>query len=197
MYFVCLYFNTTKAEVRYSHGSKYTYWAATLRIWEYLKGSGRFSIGFQRASSLELGFFADASNANEAAGRGDVPGGVMINGRAAVNRFSITRNLWRFPRPNWSYGFVWECSGDSCLETVWCFMSPGTPCLKIIENNQGALQLMLSPLTTLNSKHIDIEELLHRRRAASTSAHQSNPFAMSARAFPKAFNISGDKYSTC
>ena len=44
------------------------------------------------------------------------------------------------------------------LRQVWRFMIPGkgTPCFPVFEDNQGALQLSKNPVSTSNSKHIDV-----------------------------------------
>ena len=43
------------------------------------------------------------------------------------------------------------------LRQVWRFMLPdvGMPCIPVLEDNEGAVQLAKNPVTNSNSKHID------------------------------------------
>ena len=43
-------------------------------------------------------------------------------------------------------------------QVVWRFMLPGKgmPCFPIIEDNQGAVQLLQNPVSNSDSKHIDV-----------------------------------------
>ena len=41
---------------------------------------------------------------------------------------------------------------------VWRFLLPdfGDPCIRVFEDNKGAIQMAVNPVTTSNSKHIDV-----------------------------------------
>ena len=44
------------------------------------------------------------------------------------------------------------------LRSVWRFLLPdfGDPCIQVFEDNKGATQLAVNPVTNSNSKHIDV-----------------------------------------
>ena len=44
------------------------------------------------------------------------------------------------------------------LRTVWRFLLPVfvNPCIQVLEDNKGATQLAVNPVTNSNSKHIDV-----------------------------------------
>lgn len=47
---------------------------------------------------------------------------------------------------------------ELCLRHVWCFFLPnfGDPCIRVFGDNNGTIQMVVSPVTTSTSKHIDI-----------------------------------------
>ena len=44
------------------------------------------------------------------------------------------------------------------LRHVWRFLLPyfGDPCIQVFEDNKGAIQMAVDPVTNPNSKHIDV-----------------------------------------
>ena len=44
------------------------------------------------------------------------------------------------------------------LRPVWRFLLPdfGDPCIRVFEDNKGAIQMAVDPVTNSNSKHIDV-----------------------------------------
>ena len=44
------------------------------------------------------------------------------------------------------------------LRRVWRFLLPdfGDPCIQVFEDNKGATQMAVNPVTNSNSKHIDV-----------------------------------------
>ena len=66
--------------------------------------------------------------------------------------------------------------GDSVKEalfmcSVWSFMLPdrAKPCLQVYEDNAGAIQLAENPLSSSNSKHIDVRHHFLREHVFSGS----------------------------
>ena len=53
------------------------------------------------------------------------------------------------------------------LRQVWRFMLPevGMPCIPVLEDNEGAVQLTQNPTTNSNSKHIDLRHHVLRELA--------------------------------
>ena len=51
-----------------------------------------------------------------------------------------------------------DVAGDFVLGQVWRFMLPraGMPCIRLFEDNEGAIQIAKHSISNSNSKHIDV-----------------------------------------
>ena len=113
----------------------------------------------ERMTEIYLKVFADADYASKATARRSVSGGAIMCGGACVCWFSRTQKCATLSTSEAEY----VAHGDAVkellfLRQVWHFMSPGKgmPCFSIFEDNQGAVQLSQNPVSSSNSKHIDV-----------------------------------------
>ena len=96
---------------------------------------------------------------SKATDRRSVSGGVVMCGGAAVSWFSRTQKCVTLSTTEAEYVAMSECVKEAIfMRHVWCFILParGVPCMKVFEDNQGAVQLAQNPMTNSNSKHIDV-----------------------------------------
>ena len=128
----------------------------------YIKCTCGFGITYQRGISVGtyLEILANADYASKATDRRSVSGGAIMCGGACVCWFSRTQN-----RVTLSTSEQEDVALDDAvkkellfLRQVWRFMIPGKgmPCFPVIDDNQGALQLLKNPVSNSNSKHIDV-----------------------------------------
>ena len=79
-------------------------------------------------------------------------------GDACVYWFSRTQNCVTLSTYEAEYIALGEAAKELFLRQVWRFIIPGKgmPCFLVFEDNQGALQLSKNPVSSSNSKHIDV-----------------------------------------
>ena len=164
--------NAVRAVARHSHEPKSVHWKAVRMIMGYLRTTRHLGITFQRGRGLNLEVYADSDYASKATDRRSVSGGVVMCGGSAVSWFSRTQKCVTLSTSEAEY----VAMGDSVKEalfirSVWSFMLPdrAKPCLRIYEDNAGAIQLAENPLSSSNSKHIDVRHHFLRELVFSGS----------------------------
>ena len=83
----------------------------------------------------------------------------MICGGATVSWFSRTQKCVTLSTTEAEYVAMGDAVKEALfLRHVWCFLFPdrAVPCMKVFEDNMGALQLASNPVSSSNSKHIDV-----------------------------------------
>ena len=151
--------NAVRAVARYAHAPKLKHWKAAKGILEYLKVTSSYGITFQRGSGLELVVYADAAYAPKDTRRKSVSGGIVMCGGAAVQWISRTQKCTTLSTSEAEYVAMGEGFKEALfLRSVWRFLLPdfGDPCIQVFEDNSGAIQLGVNPVTNSNSKHIDV-----------------------------------------
>ena len=151
--------DAVRAVARYCHAPKLVHWQAALCIVGYLKSTSGFGITFQRGSGVDLVVFADANYAEKATDRRSVSGGVVLCGGAAVSWFSRTQKCVTLSTSEAEYVALGDAVKEALfMRHVWCFLFPGrvVPCMRVFEDNMGALQLASNAVSNSNSKHIDV-----------------------------------------
>ena len=126
---------------------------------EYLSASSSYGITFQRGSGLELVVYADAAHAPKETKRKPVSGGSVMCGGAAIQWVSRTQKCTTLSSSEAEYVAMAEGFKEALfLPSVWRFLLPdsGDPCIKLCEDNNGAIQMGVNPVTNSNSKHIDV-----------------------------------------
>ena len=110
-------------------------------------------------SSIALEMFADADYVSKATDRRSVSGGVIMCGGASVPWFSKTQKCVTLSTSEAEYVALGDAVKELLfLRQIWRFMLPSKvmPCFPVFEDNQGAVQLAQNPVTSSNSKHIDV-----------------------------------------
>ena len=164
--------NAVRSVARYSSAPKAIHWKAALGILAYVNGTSSLGITYQKgtAASISLGGFADADYASKATDRRSVSGGVIMCAGACVCWFSKTQKCVTLSTSEAEYVALGDAVKELLfLRQVWRFMLPGKgmPCFPVFEDNQGAVQLSMNPVSNSNSKHIDVRhhflrELVHQ-----------------------------------
>ena len=126
-----------------------------------MNGTCGFGITLQRGTTvgIYLEVFADADYASRATDRRSVSGGAIMCAGACVCWFSRTQKCATVSTSEAEYVALGDAVKELLfLRQVWRFMIPGKgmPCFPLFEDNQGALQLSKNPVSTSNSKHIDV-----------------------------------------
>ena len=130
---------------------------------EYINGTSEYGITFQRGtlSGISLEVFAGAYYASKVTDRRSVSGGVIMCGGASVCWFSRTQKCVTLSTSEAEYVALGDAVKELLfLRHVWRFMLPSKvmPCFPIFEDNQSAVQLAQNPITSSNSKHIDVRQ---------------------------------------
>jgi len=164
--------NAVRSVARYSSAPKAIHWKAALGILAYINGTSSLGITYQKgtAASISLEVFADADYASKATDRRSVSGGVIMCSGACVCWFSRTQKCVTLSTSEAEYVALGDAVKELLfLRQVWRFMLPGKgmPCFPVFEDNQGAVQLSMNPVSNSNSKHIDVRhhflrELVHQ-----------------------------------
>lgn len=151
--------NAVRAVARYMHAPKLKHWLAARGILEYLKVTSSYGITFQRGSGLELVVYADAAYAPRDTRRKSVSGAAVMCGGAAIQWISRTQKTSTLSTSEAEYVAMAEGFKEALfLRSVWRFLLPdfGDPCIQVFEDNKGAIQIAVNPVTNSNSKHIDV-----------------------------------------
>ncbi|CAB1117636.1 unnamed protein product [Ectocarpus sp. CCAP 1310/34] len=157
--------NAVRAVARYCASPKEIHWRAGLGILGYVVRTSDLGISFRRGSvaGLSMEVFADADYASKAADRRSVSGGLVMCGGGCSSWFSRTQKCVTLSRTVAEYVSLADVMKEVLfLEQVWRFMFP------VFEDNQGAIHLAQNPISSSNSKHIDvrhhfIRELVSRK----------------------------------
>ena len=151
--------NAVRAVARFAHAPKHKHWKAARGILEYLKVTSDYGVTFQRGSGLELVVYADAAYAPKETKRKSVSGGAVMCGGAAIQWISRTQKCTTLSSSEAEYVPMAGGFKEALfLRPVWRFLLPdfGDPCIRVFEDNKGAIQMAVDPVTNSNSKHIDV-----------------------------------------
>ena len=126
-----------------------------------------YGINFQRGSGLELVVYADAAYSPRDTRRKPASGAAVMCGRAAIQWISRTQKASTLSTSEAEYVGMAEGFKEAVfLRTVWRFLLPDfeDPCIQVFEDNKGAIQKAVNPVTNSNSKHIDVRLHVLRER---------------------------------
>ena len=176
--------NAVRAVTRYCASPRLVHWRAALGILGYVKRTNSFGITFQKGTSagLNLQVFADADYASVAADRRSVSGRLLMCGGGCVSWFSRTKKCVTLSTTKAECVALADVIKEVLvLRQVWRFMLPdvGMPCIPVFEDNEGAVQLAMNPITNSNSKHIDVRHHFLRdlvRRKEISIIHVTSSF---------------------
>ena len=164
--------NAVRAVERHSAAPKLFHWQAALRIVMYIKSTSTYGITFQMglSSGVQLELYVDADYAHEANDRNSVSGGVVKCAGACVSFYSRTQKWITLSTTEAEY----VAMATGIRETIfiryaWSFIFPDRDvgCTTVKEDNKGAIYLANNPVTTPNSKHINVRHHFLRERVAN------------------------------
>ena len=145
---------------------------------EYLHGTRFLGLTFVRGSGLDLSAYSDADYADKANDRRSVSGTVITLGGAAFCWASSTQRCVTLSTAEAEYVALGEGVKEALFTgAVLSFICPALlsgSCVRVSEDNQGAIALAQNPLSSARSKHIDVRfhfvrEMFVRRRLTFSS----------------------------
>ena len=151
--------NAVRAVARHSHNPTERHWKAVLKIMAYLHGTRFMGLTFVRGSGLDLHAYSDADYADKANDRRSVSGTVITLGGAAVSWASSTQRCVTLSTTEAEYVALGEGVKEALFTgAVLSFICPelSGSCVRVFEDNQGAIALAQNPLSSARSKHIDV-----------------------------------------
>ena len=153
--------NAVRAVARHSHDPKEIHWKAAQKILQYLRATADLGLIYRAGPDVDvnLSVYADADYAKEDAARRSVSGGAVLCGGSPVARFSRTQKSVTLSTTEAEY----VAMGDGVKEALFVhgvleFLSPGKKLrgIRVLEDNEGAIALAENPISSSNSKHIDV-----------------------------------------
>ena len=157
--------NAVRAVARFSHDPKEIHWKAACKILEYLKATAHLGLTYRRDDDVdievvfELDAYVDADYAQKANDRCSVSGAAIFYGGALVTWFSRTQKSVTLSTTEAEYVAMAEGVKEAMyVRGVLEFLRPEieTPSISVFEDNRGAKALAENPLSSSNSKHIDV-----------------------------------------
>jgi len=153
--------NAVRAVARHSHEPKKSHWKAAQKILNYLLETAHLGLKFKRDASVDVGtlVYVDADFASKANDRRSVSGAVLLVAGMIVAWFSRTQKCITLSTSEAEYVGM----GDGVKEALFVngllvFLRPSDKIgkIQVLEDNEGAIALAENPLSSGNSKHIDI-----------------------------------------
>ena len=163
--------NAVRAVATYSHAPKFVHWKTALHISMYVKFTSSYGITFQKGTEggVNLEVYVDSDYASKATDRRSVSGNVVMCVGACVSFSSRTQKSVTLSSTEAEYIAMANGLKEAIfLRYLWSFIFPDRDvgCTVVKEDNVGALHLANNPVTTPNSKHIDIRRHFIRERVA-------------------------------
>ena len=170
--------NAVRAVARFSHDPKTVHWKAVERILKYLRATADLGLTYRKEDSLDgdlscvldLGVYVDADYASKATDRRSVSGVTVVCGGSPVAWFSRTQKCVTLSTTEAEY----VAMGDGVKEAIFMrgvltfFLVPDYKLehIEVFEDNEGAKALAENPLSSSNSKHIDVRHHFLRELVA-------------------------------
>ena len=169
--------NAVRAVARFSHDPKPIHYKAAQKILEYLNATSDLGLTFRRDSDLEsvqmefdLETYVDADYAHKAEDRRSVSGVAVCCGGTLVSWFSRTQKCVTLSTTEAEYVAMADGVKEALyVRGILAFLMPSLEPMSIgvYEDNKGAIDLAKNPLSSSNSKHIDVRYHFLRELAAS------------------------------
>ena len=153
--------NAVRAVARHSHEPKKSHWKAAQKILNYLLETAHLTLKFSKDAAVEIGtaVFVDADFASKANDRRSVSGVIVLVAGCIVAWFSRTQKCITLSTSEAEYVGM----GDGVKEALFVdgvlkFVMPSKKVdkIEVLEDNEGAIALAENPLSSCNSKHIDV-----------------------------------------
>lgn len=153
--------NAVRAVARHSHEPKKSHWKAAQKILNYLLETAHLALKFDKEVTDGVGtlVYVDADFASKATDRRSVSGALVLVAGCPVAWFSRTQKCVTLSTSEAEY----VAMGDGVKEALFVngvlkFLMPSKKIdqIEVLEDNEGAIALAENPLSSGNSKHIDI-----------------------------------------
>ena len=158
--------NAVRAVARFSHDPKEINDKAARKIIKYLSATAHLGLTFRKDSKLEevqldydLKTYVDVDYAHKADDRRWVSGVAVCCGGTRVSWFSRTQECVILSTTEAEYVAMSDGVKEALyVRGVLVFLMPslGSPRIGVFEDNKGAIDLAKNPLSSSNSKHIDV-----------------------------------------
>ena len=151
--------NAVRAVARHSHNPTDGHWKAVLKIMTYLHGTRGMSLTFLRGSGLDLSAYNDTDYTVKSNDRRLVSGTVITLGGAAVSWASSTQRCVMLSTAEAEYVALGEGVKKALFTgaVLSCICPELTgSCVRVYEDNQGAIALAENSISSARSKHIDV-----------------------------------------
>ena len=153
--------NAVRAVARHSHEPKKSHWKAAQKILNYLLETAHLTLKFNKEATVDVGtlVYVDADFASKATDRRSVSGALVLVAGCIVAWISRTQKCVTLSTTEAEYVSM----GDGVKEGLFVndvlkFLVPSARNgkIEVLEDNEGAIALAENPLSSCNSKHIDI-----------------------------------------
>ena len=176
--------NAVRAIARFSHDPKEVHVKAARKVLEYLSATAHLGLTFRKESKLgdvqleyDLETYVDADYAHKAEDRRSVSGVAVCCGGTLVSWFSRTQKCVTLSTTEAEYVAMADGVKEALyVRGVLVFLMPslGSPSIGVFEDNKGAIDSAKTPLSSSNSKHIDVRyhflrELVGKETYASST----------------------------
>ena len=158
--------NAVRAVARFSHDLKEVHVKAARKIIEYLSTTAKLGLTFRKDNKLEdvqleydLETYVDADYAHKADDRRSVSGVAVCCGGTLASRFSRTQKCVTLSTTEAEYLAMADGVKEALyVRGVLVFVMPslGAPSIEVFEDKKGATDLAKKPLSSFNSKHINV-----------------------------------------
>ena len=166
--------NAVRAVARHSHEPKEVHWKAAQKILAYLRATAHLGITYHAKSDVGVNVevYVDANYASEDTARRSISGAAVMCCDSPVAWFSRTQKCVTLSTTEAEY----VAMGDGVKEALFVqgmveFLVPAEKLsgIRVLEDNAGAIALADNPISSSNSKHIDVRhhflrELVDKRK---------------------------------
>ncbi|CAB1113542.1 unnamed protein product [Ectocarpus sp. CCAP 1310/34] len=159
--------NAVRAVARHSHEPNKSHWKAAQKILNYLLETAHLTLKYKQDTMVDVGtlVYVDADFASEATDRRSDSGALVLVADCLVAWISRTQKCVTLSTTEAEY----VAMGDGVKEALFVkgmleFLRPSDRIgkIQVREDNEGAIALAENPLSSCNSKHIDVRHHLFR-----------------------------------
>ena len=152
-------YNATHVVARHVDDPSERHWQAVLQIIKYALGTKDQSLMFERGPNLDLSVYTDANYAEKADDRRSVSGVVVTVGSSTVRCSSNTQKIVTLSTTEAEYVALGDGVKEGLfVKAVSSFIVPSLSekSIKVLVDNEGAINLAANPLSSARTKHIDV-----------------------------------------
>ena len=151
--------NAVRTVARHCHNPIDRHWKAVLKTMAHLHGTRGTGLTFRTRSEFDLTAYSDADYADKSDDGRSVAGTVITLGGAAVSWPSSTQRCVTLSTAEAEYVALGEGMKEALFTgAILSFTCPEPTgsCVRVFEDNQGAIVLAENPRSSARSMHIDV-----------------------------------------